>query len=146
MRFLKSYFNEDLLLDKLNEEFEEYESYLEKNRDYFDVQTYHILKNGMINDFTIESFSMDIFFDKCDKRLANIEMILEYDEKRFLCKYEAVNYFSLHKDFSEEFGFDAILISECIILSKGVEHCLYFVNKEPMIIRCRNIKISSLSD
>lgn len=146
MRFLKSYFDEDSSLKKLNNEFLEYENYLEKNRDCFDEQTYHILKNGMINDYTIEKFSMDIFWDEHDQRLANIEMILEYDEKRFLCKYEAVYYFSLQKDFNEEFGFDAILISECIVLSNGFEHYLYFVNNVPMVIKCKTIKIYRLSD
>ena len=48
MRFLKSYFDEDSSLKKLNNEFLEYENYLEKNRDCFDEQTYHILKNLMI--------------------------------------------------------------------------------------------------
>lgn len=144
MKFLKSYFDEDSSFENLEKEFAEYESYLEQNSNYFDEQTYRILHDGCVNDCTVENFSMNVFWSENDKRLGNIELVLEYDEKRFLCRYENVNYFSMQKDFDEEFGFDAILISECIVFPEGFEHHLYFVNNEPMIIKCKNIKINAI--
>lgn len=144
MKFLKSYFNEDASLDELKKEFADYEQHLKENRSLFNKQTYISLRDGVINDYTIEKFSMNAFWSENDKRLANIEIILEYDDKRLLCIYEAVEYFSLQKDFDDIFGFDAIVISECIVQSEGIEHHLYFVGNKPMIIKCQK-KICNLS-
>lgn len=145
MKFLKSYFNEDASLDELKKEFAEYEQHLKENRSLFNKQTYISLRDGVINDYTIEKFSMNAFWSENDKRLANIEIILEYDDKRLLCIYEAVEYFSLQKDFDDIFGFDAIVISECIVQLEGIEHHLYFVGNKPVIIKCQKIKICNLS-
>lgn len=145
MKFFKCYFDDNTSLDELQKEFVKYEQHLKENRNLFDEQTYIILKDGVINDYTIEKFSMNIFWNENDKRLANIEIILEYDDKRLLCIYEDVEYFSLQKDFDDIFGFDAILISECIVQPERIEHHLYFVEKKLVIIKCKKIKISHLS-
>lgn len=115
------------------------------NHSMFDEATFDILYKGKIHDYTIEKLSIDTFWGADDKRLANIKMVLEYNNKRFLCQYISVEYFNLQKDFNIEQGFDAILVSECLIYQNYFEHILYFVGNELMTIKCQNIRIHEVS-
>ncbi len=146
MKFLNSYFNDQASLEQLNQEFDSYSHYLRKHYKAFDEKTFQILYKGLINDCTIEKLSFNTYWGDNEEHLADIQIILEYNEKRFLCCYKAVSYFSFPKEFYSEFGFDAILISECLIFSDYFEHTLYFVGNIPLVIKCQRMYIENISN
>lgn len=115
-----------------------------ENRCFFDEETFEILYRGKLHGYTIEKFSFNTFWGENDKRLFDIKIVLEFDGKKFLCCCESVEYFSLQKDFDIEFGFDAILISECLVYPDYFEHTLYFVENIPMTIKCQRMYIRDL--
>lgn len=141
MQYLKSYFDDSITLEELNECYSQYDSYLKSKKKYFDEYTYNIILDDYLHDYKVLSMHMDSTVDKEFVYHSHFTINLVGEEKKYTLIYQDLLFLSIEKEVSPELGFDDILISEFTVDKDDILHELVFFGEVSWSIKCKKFQI-----